>query len=276
MTRALWLPDVLHDVGLTVRETPGWKVRGYEFTKELFGLVGHHTASSKSSGNNPSLWTCVNGRPDLRGPLTQLLLCRDGSYDVVASGIANHGGAGRYPGWPLSVNSTCLAIEAENDGIGETWGSRIMDSYAIGSAAILEYLKYDESHFISHFEWAENASGQKGRKLDPRGPWEQGGHGEDWWSGNYDVNRRSAAAFRMRIEACMGMTAQQEAKLDKVITFLDNCFGIDPQGKAKDIRLKIDDAYVELKDENHSDTLGGRLVTVEEKVDKILSILATQ
>jgi hypothetical protein len=276
MTRLLWLPDVLRDAGLVVRVTPGWETRGYEFNREIFGTVGHHTASNRNGGNNPSLFTCIHGRPDLRGPLSQLLLARDGSYDVIASGIANHGGAGSYPGWPLSVNNTCIATEAENDGIGELWSSRIMDSYAMGQAAILEYLHKDESKFIAHFEWGENLNGTKGRKIDPRGPWEQGGRGEDWWSGNLDVNRRSAAAFRMRIGACMGMTVAQEQKLDKVLKLLDDYFGIDAQGHAKDIRLKIDDSYVELKDENHSDTLGGRLVAVEEKVDKVLNILASQ
>lgn len=275
MTRALWLPDVLRDAGLVVRPSFGWETRGYEFNRALFGLVGHHTASNRNAGNNPTLFACIHGRPDLRGPLSQLLLARDGSYDIIASGIANHGGAGSYPGWPLSVNNTCIAIEAENDGIGELWSARIMDSYAIGSAAILEYLNKNESGFISHFEWAENIYHQKGRKLDPRGPWEQGGRGEDWWSGNIEPIKRSAAAFRLRIGACMGMTAAQEAKLDKVIKFMDDCFGIDPQGHAKDIRKKIDDAYIELKDENHSDTLGGRLVTVEEKLDKVLNILAS-
>jgi hypothetical protein len=72
----------------------------------------------------------------------------------------------------------------------------------------------------------------------------------------------------------MGMTAAQEAKLDKVLKLLDDYFGIDAQGNAKDIRKKIDDAYIELKDENHSDTLGGRLVVVEEEVRKIGDHLA--
>ena len=141
-----------------------------------------------------------------------------------------------------------------------------MDSYAEGSAAILDYLGKDESYFISHFEWCN----PPGRKIDPRGPWVQGGGGEDWWSGNYDVNARSAAAFRLRIGACMGMTVAQEQKLDKVITMLDSYFGIDADGNAKDIRKKIDYTYVEAADENHSDTLGGRVVAVEEKLDKIL------
>jgi hypothetical protein len=260
MTRALWLPDVLRDAGLVVREVAGWKTRGYEFNQELFGVVGHHTGSNRNAGNNPSLLTCINGRPDLRGPLTQLLLGRDGTYDVVCSGIANHGGAGYYPGWPFSVNNTCIAIEAENDGIGEWWMSKIMNSYVIGVAAILEFLHKDQSAFLAHFEWAAYP---RGRKIDPRGPWEQGGHGEDWWSGNTEVNRRSADAFRLRIGAEMGMTAAQEAKLDKVLKLLDDYFGIDPQGNAKDIRKKIDQTYIEVADETHPDTLGGRVVSIQ-------------
>jgi N-acetylmuramoyl-L-alanine amidase len=267
--RATWLPDVLRDAGLTVRTVDGWENRGSELSA-IYGIIGHHTASNKNSGNNPSLGICTNGRPDLAGPLCQCLLARDGSYDIIASGKANHAGDGGWPGWPSSGNSNTLAIEAENDGIGEWWSAAIMDSYAIGSAAILEFLGKDESAFITHFEWCN----PPGRKIDPRGPWMQGGGGEDWWSGNYDVNDRSADAFRLRIGACMGMTAAQEQKLDKVITLLDNYFGIDAEGNAKDIRKKIDYSYVELADENHSDTLGGRLVVVEEKVDKILNIIA--
>lgn len=269
MIRALWLPDVLRDAGLVVRENPGWETRGYAFNRDIFGVVGHHTASNKNSGNNPSLRICIVGRPDLRGPLCQLLLARDGSYDIIASGIANHGGGGSYPGFPLSVNGSCIAIEAENDGIGELWSAKIMDSYVTGVVAILEHLNYDESHFIAHFEWAENFYGQKGRKLDPRGPWEQGGHGEDWWSGNLLPYFRSAAAFRLRIGASMGMTAAQEEKLDKVLKLMDDYFGLDQNGQAKDIRRKIDDSWMELKDESSPISLGGRLVTVEKNIQEI-------
>ena len=262
--RCNWLADVLRGAGLVVREADGWKNRGNPFSDgiQLAGVVGHHTASNKNSGNNPTLYTIINGRPDLPGPLSQLLLARDGSYDVCASGKANHGGDGSYPGWPSSANSYAIAIEAENDGIGEWWGAAIMDAYAVGAAAILEHIGKGSEAFISHFEWAD----PPGRKIDPRGPWVQGGGGEDWWSGNYDTNARSAAAFRMRVEACMGMTPAQEKKLDAVMTFLQDTFGIDENGKARDMRLKLDSVYVEVADEGHPDTLGGRLVVVEREV----------
>ena len=269
MTRALWLPDILNDAGLVIRLQSGWENRGKEFSSDIFGVVGHHTASNKNSGNNPSLGICTNGRPDLAGPLCQCLLARDGSYDVIASGKANHGGDGYYPGWPSSVNGTCIAIEAELDGIGEVTSTRQLNAYAEGSAAILEYLGKNELGFIAHFEWCE----PPGRKIDPRGPWEQGGGGEDWWSGNYDVNDRSADAFRLRIGWAMGMTPTQEQKLDRVLTLLDDYFGIDEKGNAKDIRKKIDDGYIEVKDENHSDTLGGRIVDMEERLKNIEDLL---
>ena len=68
----------------------------------------------------------------------------------------------------------------------------------------------------------------------------------------------------------MGMTAAQEAKLDKVITMLDSFFGIDAEGNAKDIRKKIDDTWSEVKDENHSDTLGGRVVDIEHHLSRMV------
>jgi N-acetylmuramoyl-L-alanine amidase len=260
--RALWLPDVLRDAGLTIRLVDGWETRGNELSS-VIGVVGHHTVSNPPA-NNPSLNVCINGRPDLKGPLCQLLLARDGSYDVIAAGEANHAGSGSWPGWPSSANDNTIGIEAENNGTGEWWSAAIMDSFAEGCAAILEYIGKDKSAFITHYEWAGD-----GRKIDPRGPWVQGGGGEDWWSGNYDVNDRSADAFRMRIGACMGMTAAQEAKLDRVLTMLDSFFGIDEEGNAKDIRKKLDAVYVEVADENHSDTLGGRVVDIEHKINRL-------
>jgi N-acetylmuramoyl-L-alanine amidase len=261
--RVTWLADVLRSAGLVVRETDGWKERGAPFKDgvPLDGIVGHHTVSNPPA-NNPSLYVVTNGRPDLAGPLCQLLLARDGSYDVIASGKANHGGEGYWPGWHSSANSYALAIEAENNGTGEWWSAAIMDAYAEGVAAILEHMGKGSDAFISHFEWCE----PPGRKIDPRGPWMQGGGGEDWWSGNYDVSARSADAFRLRVEACMGMTAAQEKKLDQVISMLDSFFGIDGEGKAKDMRLKLDAVYVEVYDENSPTTLGGRLVAIEREL----------
>jgi hypothetical protein len=260
--RANWLADVLRDAGLVVREVDGWKTRGGELTS-IAGIIGHHTVSNPPA-NNPSLGVVTNGRPDLAGPLCQLLLARDGSYDVIASGKANHAGEGYWQGWPSSGNSNTIAIEAENNGTGELWTSAIMDGYVDGVVAILEHLDFDESHFITHYEWCE----PPGRKIDPRGPWQQGGGGEDWWSGNYETSARSADAFRLRIGARMGMTAAQEAKLDKVLTLLDSYFGIDENGKARDMRLKLDQTYIEVADENHTDTLGGRVLAIEEKLDR--------
>lgn len=263
--RATWLADVLRAAGLVVRESDGWQNRGSAFSDgmQLRGIVGHHTASNKSSGNNPSLYTVINGRPDLAGPLCQMLLARDGSYDVIASGKANHGGDGSYPDWPSSANSNALAIEAENDGIGEVWPVQQMECYAVGSAAVLEHMGRTSSDWIGHFEWA------RGRKIDPRGEWVGGStSAEDWWSGQYDVALRNADHFRSRIEASMGMTPAQEQKLDKVLKLLDDYFGIDAEGKAKDMRLKLDSVYIEVADENTPTTLGGRLVQVQDAVGR--------
>lgn len=67
----------------------------------------------------------------------------------------------------------------------------------------------------------------------------------------------------------MGMTLAQEQKLDRVLTLLDDYFGIDEKGNAKDIRKKLDQTYIEVADENHSDTLGGRVVDIEKKLDDL-------
>ena len=66
------------------------------------------------SGNNPSLEVCINGRPDLAGPLCNVMVGRDNTMFVVAAGRANHAGSGGWRG--RSGNSTVYGIERENTG----------------------------------------------------------------------------------------------------------------------------------------------------------------
>lgn len=188
------MAEVLRAAGLTVIEQPGWKGRGVELTG-VDGIIGHHTACGPT-GDCPSLSVVTNGRPDLAGPLCQLLLCRSGTFHAIADGKANHAGAGAWPGF--RGNTDVLGIEAENQGNGtDVWPRAQMDAYARGVAAILAHVGLDESRFCAHYEWAT----PKGRKVDPRGPWQDGG---DWWSGGSTVTTASANTFRARVKALLG------------------------------------------------------------------------
>jgi hypothetical protein len=161
MTRALWIPDQLEAAGLTVIREWGWDLRGSaSFNPQ--GVVCHHTASAP--GNNaPSLGICINGRPDLPGPLCQILIARDGTCHVIASGTANHAGAGGWRG--LTGNTSVFGIEVENNGLGEPWSDHLLDVFARACAALLRGMgDTDADNVCLHREWAPT------RKPDPAGP----------------------------------------------------------------------------------------------------------
>ena len=86
-----WLPDVLNDAGLKVARVSGWKNRGVGNSdiKDIQGILCHHTVGPPT-GNMPSLNVLRDGRANLRGPLSQLGLGRDGTYYLIAAGKANH------------------------------------------------------------------------------------------------------------------------------------------------------------------------------------------
>jgi len=157
-----WLAEVLDGAGLKVAEQPGWQTRGVGDMGPIKGVICHHTAGPRS-GNMPSLGIVTNGRPDLRGPLSQLCLGRDGTFYVVAAGRANHAGAGAWQGFK-SGNASFIGIEAENTGLpDDPWPAVQMDAYLRGVAAILEKIGADVIMCAGHKEYALPA----GRKIDP-------------------------------------------------------------------------------------------------------------
>jgi peptidoglycan hydrolase-like protein with peptidoglycan-binding domain len=157
-----WLPDTLMGAGLKVATVDGWRSRGRASMGEVRGVICHHTAGPLA-GNMPSLRLLVEGRSDLRGPLAQLGLGRDGTYYVVAAGRCNHAGAGAWQGITTG-NSNFIGIEAENMGGGrEPWPEVQMEAYARGVAAILARIGQDVRFCAGHKEYALPA----GRKDDP-------------------------------------------------------------------------------------------------------------
>ena len=160
-----WLPTVLLDAGLRVAEVPGWKTRGADIGP-VKGVMCHHTAGRKD-GIMPSLDIVTNGRPDLRGPLSQLCLGRDGTFFVVAAGRASHAGVGNWQGIATG-NGSFIGIEAENTGQttgpnADPWPAVQLDAYRRGVAAILTKIRADAIMCCGHREYALPV----GRKPDP-------------------------------------------------------------------------------------------------------------
>ena len=171
-TRALWLPEVLRAAGLKVVEVDGWQTRGKE-PKDWLCQVFHHTASNRTSGNAPALGICTNGRggsAPVPGPLCNAVVARDGTWYVIASGAANHPGVSTIPhrgGISSGVKYYALGWECENDGTGEPWPKKQLDSIETGEAAVADRLGWrkDTSEVFGHKEIAR----PKGRKIDPAG-----------------------------------------------------------------------------------------------------------
>lgn len=162
-----WLPDVLRKAGLKVVEVDGWQTRGRGDIGKIEFVLCHHTATQQP-GNAPSLWIVRDGRPDVQGPLSQLVLGRDGTFYVVAAGKANHAGKGVWNKMADVGNSKSIGIEAENNGLsqikpkeGEPWPVAQKLAYAKGVAAILKHLKLPVDRCVAHKEYAPT------RKIDP-------------------------------------------------------------------------------------------------------------
>jgi hypothetical protein len=216
---ALWLADALRDAGCTVVEMPGWKSAGRAEMGIVKGVLCHHTAGSLH-GNNPSLSLIQRGREDLPGPLSHLMLGRDGTFFVVAAGRCNHAGAGVWQGI-TSGNTHFIGIEAENAGTAaDPWPEVQVDAYAKGVAAILKHVGAPAIMCVGHKEYAL----PRGRKIDP--------------SFNMDAFRERVAAYldgsRERPSVAVESPARAMLKLGNRggdVAFLQSKLGIVQDGE---------------------------------------------
>jgi hypothetical protein len=151
----LGIADTLRASGLLVVEAAGWQKRGGESFNPV-GVMCHHTAS-KGPAEVPSLKTCIDGRPDLAGPLCHVLIARSGICHVIAAGKANHAGGGSYGGY--SGNTHWFGIEAENDGVGEPWPHAQVASFVTAARALAALSS--KGLVCGHKEYAPK------RKIDP-------------------------------------------------------------------------------------------------------------
>ncbi|MBK9264047.1 MAG: N-acetylmuramoyl-L-alanine amidase [Polyangiaceae bacterium] len=164
--------------GLDVVAEKGWDTRGRSgFTPE--GIMVHHTAGPKT-GDAPCLSICVNGRPDLSGPLCHILLSRSGKVHLIAANIANHAGKGarqvldlvrkdepvtknardnRYVD-SIGGNQFFYGIEVENAGVaGDPYPPAQLEALARICAIICNAHSWSANRVIHHRQWTS-------RKID--------------------------------------------------------------------------------------------------------------
>src|SRR5690242_7925281 len=133
---------------MTVVETSGWKSRNHGSMGGVRSIVCHHTAGP-TSGNYPSLNTVMNGRPDLKGPLAQLGLARDGSVYVISNGVSWHAGATINDS--VYGNTWAIGIEAENSG-SQPWREVQVNAYAKLCALLCKHYGIPVSNVKGHKE----------------------------------------------------------------------------------------------------------------------------
>jgi hypothetical protein len=162
LSRDLGIADRLRAAGLRVVEVAGWQTAGSD-SFAPGGSVNHHTAGP-SSGSTPSLLTCIEGRPDLSGPLCNVYQSREPSgvdvAYVIASGRANHAGEGGWRG--LSGNASVYGLEIEHDGLTALPQGRIDTAARIHAAMFTG----DPANVCQHREWTYNPATGSSRKID--------------------------------------------------------------------------------------------------------------
>jgi N-acetylmuramoyl-L-alanine amidase-like protein len=120
----VWLADVLRAAGLTVVETDGWKTRTAPGTQpQPVGVLEHHTATPTSyARSSPTVQMCIDGRPDLEGPLCHGVIGFDGTVHLIAAGRANHAGKAKASGPNPAGDGNTLYIGFEWDYQGVNQG----------------------------------------------------------------------------------------------------------------------------------------------------------
>lgn len=150
------LPAALRKAGVAVKLESGWETRGNPHFNPV-GVVAHHTAIAS---NSASLRICIQGRPDLPGPLANIVLATDGVAHVIAAGRANHAGIGGWQG--ISGNSQVFGIEAVHSGDRLTpWPPVQVEAYEKVCAGLCALMGVGAENVCGHKEWAPN------RKIDP-------------------------------------------------------------------------------------------------------------
>lgn len=182
------LPEFLRSKGLTVAETPGWITNGYagQDLDFIAGVLWHHTATNRSAfvkDDSPTLQMCINGRPDLAGPLCNMVFGRTGVVYMVATGVANHAGRGSAAGIATDTgNHSLIGIEMESSGVAPfDWTDDQLRIAPHLGAAIEEWGMQDRPPELrlqlGHMEYSSEG------KIDPAG-----------WPGGMDGLRASINA----------------------------------------------------------------------------------
>jgi N-acetylmuramoyl-L-alanine amidase len=86
------LLECLRHYGVRYREHPGWRTRRHG-TLDAHTIMVHDSVTGSMSDERAATF-CLNGRSDLKGPLYECLVGKDGTAHLIANGLAWHAGTG--------------------------------------------------------------------------------------------------------------------------------------------------------------------------------------
>ncbi|MGK5738633.1 N-acetylmuramoyl-L-alanine amidase [Micromonospora sp. URMC 103] len=159
-----WLVDVLRAAGVQVVVEGDWLNRMRPGDFNPIGVLWHHTASTSSATNpHPALNICINGRPDLAGPLCHALVDYHGVFHVISAGRCNHAGASRGSG-PIPAgdgNTLMIGWEIDYNGVDQEMTAAQYNASIAATAAVLTRLGRDASYARGHRETSTTG------KIDP-------------------------------------------------------------------------------------------------------------
>lgn len=171
--RISWLGDVLQAAGVEVVAEGDWLNRTASGpTFDPIGVLWHHTAGPVTSAGNPSpsLNICINGRPDLNGPLCHALVDYNGVFHLISANRANHAGTARASGPIPAGSGNTMLVGWEIDYAGDQSGTggpqqsmspAQYDASLKATAAVLTRLGNDASYARGHRETSTTG------KIDP-------------------------------------------------------------------------------------------------------------
>ncbi|MGW3604282.1 golvesin C-terminal-like domain-containing protein [Micromonospora sp. NPDC005161] len=164
MATVPWLVDVLRAAGVQVVVEGDWLNRMRPGSFDPIGVLWHHTASTSSASNpHPALGICINGRPDLAGPLCQALVDYNGVFHVISAGRCNHagvsGGSGPIPSG--DGNTLMIGWEIDYNGVNQEMTAAQYNASIAATAAVLTRLGRDSSYARGHRETSTSG------KIDP-------------------------------------------------------------------------------------------------------------
>jgi hypothetical protein len=197
----IWLhetPKYFEKFKVNYKLYPGWELRsrssgGYS---QVMAIGLHHTASGGSgAGQMAFMWQNSSVKP-----IGNIFIDVDGTVWLGAAGASNTQGQGGPVSTSKGVvpknhgNLHFIAIEGSNNGVGQVWTEKQMDSYVRTCAALCDQFALDPLRDIfSHWEWV--LPDKPGRKIDPAGPTPS----MPEIGGTTGANRWNDQAFRLRV-----------------------------------------------------------------------------